>query len=46
MKIFYQVPPPKKINKIISGGIFSRSTMSKILRKHPVTGNRQAASKL
>ncbi|EES06043.1 4-coumarate--CoA ligase-like 3 [Sorghum bicolor] len=40
------VPPPKKINKIISGGIFSRSTMSKILRKHPETGNRQAASKL
>ncbi|CAL5059313.1 unnamed protein product [Urochloa decumbens] len=40
------VPPLKKIQKIISGHIFSRSTTSKILRKHPVTGNTQAVSKL
>ncbi|KAG2655088.1 hypothetical protein PVAP13_1NG552400 [Panicum virgatum] len=40
------VPPLKKIQKIILGDIFSRSTTSKILRKHPETGNRQAVSKL
>ncbi|PUZ78327.1 hypothetical protein GQ55_1G443400 [Panicum hallii var. hallii] len=40
------VPPLKKIQKIILGDIFSRSTASKNLRKHPVTGNRQAVSKL
>ncbi|CAN6237619.1 unnamed protein product [Urochloa humidicola] len=40
------VPPLKKIQKIISGHIFSGSTTSKILRKHPVTGNTQAVSKL
>lgn len=40
------VPPLKKIQNIILGDIFSRSTTSKILRKHPVTGNRQAVSKM
>ncbi|CAO2045145.1 unnamed protein product [Urochloa humidicola] len=40
------VSPLKKIQKIISGNIFSRSTTSKILMKHPVTGNTQAVSKL
>ncbi|OEL37903.1 hypothetical protein BAE44_0001077 [Dichanthelium oligosanthes] len=40
------VPPLKKIQKIILGDIFSRSTTSKILRKHPVAGNRRAVSKL
>ncbi|KAL6635388.1 hypothetical protein ACP70R_028059 [Stipagrostis hirtigluma subsp. patula] len=40
------VPPLKRIQKIILGDIFSRSTTSKILRKHPVTCNRQAVSKL
>ncbi|KAJ1281683.1 hypothetical protein BS78_04G324500 [Paspalum vaginatum] len=40
------VPPLKKIQKIILGDIPSRSTTSKISRKHPVTGNRQAVSKL
>ncbi|CAL4970495.1 unnamed protein product [Urochloa decumbens] len=40
------VRPLKKIQNIISGAIFSRSTTSKILRKHPVTGNTQVVSKL
>ncbi|CAL4889025.1 unnamed protein product [Urochloa decumbens] len=40
------VRPLKKIQNIISGAIFSRSTTSKILRKHPVAGNTQVVSKL
>ncbi|CAN6250879.1 unnamed protein product [Urochloa humidicola] len=40
------VSPLKKIQKIISGNIFSRSTTSKILMKHPVRSNTQTVSKL
>ncbi|KAL6911281.1 hypothetical protein ACP4OV_000086 [Aristida adscensionis] len=40
------VPALKKIQRIILGDIFSRSTTSKTLRKHPVTCNRHAVSKL
>nr|CAB3451547.1 unnamed protein product [Digitaria exilis] len=41
-----EVPSLKKIQKIVLGDIFSRSTAPRIFRNHLATGNTQAVSKL